>query len=270
MKKQKTGFTLIELLVVIAIIALLLSIVLPGFRRAKFIAKRVVCASQMKQGVTALLCYADPKLPRGAMPKGGANGEEEIKKGLSWSQLDWIHEASWLPVTSYLKDTRAMICPAMVPIYRKKYSEPVGNGDRFEGEPFIVNRDNWTAYKLGYNYHGGHYAQFWPARMNNSPWVSPEKTSDSGVLPLLSCFINKSNSRDKTFIAHAPGGTLEGEVKQLPSEIPGSKGSGGNVGHLDGSVAWKPLEKMEEHLRAKAYGTTLQIEPGSTILTGYW
>ena len=57
--KKRAGFTLIELLVVIAIIALLLSIVLPGLRRAKEYAKRVVCTAGLKQIGTAMQMYSD-------------------------------------------------------------------------------------------------------------------------------------------------------------------------------------------------------------------
>ncbi len=46
--KRSTGFTLIELLVVIAIIALLMAIVMPGLRKAKEAAKRIVCANNLK------------------------------------------------------------------------------------------------------------------------------------------------------------------------------------------------------------------------------
>jgi prepilin-type N-terminal cleavage/methylation domain-containing protein len=47
--RQKKGFTLIELLVVIAIIALLLAILMPSLRKAKKIARTVVCQSNLKQ-----------------------------------------------------------------------------------------------------------------------------------------------------------------------------------------------------------------------------
>lgn len=56
MNKRK-GFTLIELLVVISIIALLLSILMPALSRAKAIAKRVVCQSNIKQMIVAQLTY---------------------------------------------------------------------------------------------------------------------------------------------------------------------------------------------------------------------
>ena len=47
--KRKRAFTLIELLVVIAIIALLLAILMPGLRRAKELAREVVCKSHLQQ-----------------------------------------------------------------------------------------------------------------------------------------------------------------------------------------------------------------------------
>jgi prepilin-type N-terminal cleavage/methylation domain-containing protein/prepilin-type processing-associated H-X9-DG protein len=53
------GFTLVELLVVIAIIALLMGVLLPALNKARKMAKRVTCLSNMKQLVIAWTSYAE-------------------------------------------------------------------------------------------------------------------------------------------------------------------------------------------------------------------
>jgi prepilin-type N-terminal cleavage/methylation domain-containing protein/prepilin-type processing-associated H-X9-DG protein len=56
--RQLKAFTLIELLVVISIIAMLLSILMPGLRKAKDLARRVVCATNMKTLGVGDIMYA--------------------------------------------------------------------------------------------------------------------------------------------------------------------------------------------------------------------
>jgi len=65
MKPLRQGFTLIELLVVIAIIALLVSILMPSLKRAKELARRTVCASNLHTIGISMQFYASdmPELP---------------------------------------------------------------------------------------------------------------------------------------------------------------------------------------------------------------
>lgn len=64
--QQKKGFTLIELLVVIAIIALLLAIIMPSLKKAKEVARDVICRSNLRHWGVIWKVYADEydgKLP---------------------------------------------------------------------------------------------------------------------------------------------------------------------------------------------------------------
>jgi len=58
-RHQKAGFTLIELLVVISIISLLVAMLLPALAGARFRARAIACASNVRQQGIAILGYAN-------------------------------------------------------------------------------------------------------------------------------------------------------------------------------------------------------------------
>jgi prepilin-type N-terminal cleavage/methylation domain-containing protein len=99
-KKNIAGFTLIELLVVIAIIALLLSILLPGLKKAKEYARRVICAGRLSQIGVAMKLYADTYkefLPtnKGIFDDGSVHTEMH---GYVAYRKDWISNGKFIPL----------------------------------------------------------------------------------------------------------------------------------------------------------------------------
>ena len=97
---KKKGFTLIELLVVIAIIGLLLSILLPGLRKAKKQARRVVCQANLRQWGTLFGLYTQ---------------DNDNKFYRAWTSPVRGHE--WVgAMAPYYQDPKMNFCPDAVKI----------------------------------------------------------------------------------------------------------------------------------------------------------
>jgi prepilin-type N-terminal cleavage/methylation domain-containing protein/prepilin-type processing-associated H-X9-DG protein len=118
------AFTLVELLVVIGIIALLVGILLPSLLKAKRAANTVVCASNLKQIMAAILMYADQN--NGYIP-----GSPGTTGGIDFATATTNYSDTYCPDIVQVWDWQSPIAKLM------NYSIPLGPnpGDRISDVP---------------------------------------------------------------------------------------------------------------------------------------
>jgi len=211
MNKQK-GFTIIELLVVISIIALLVSILMPALSRARELARRVVCASNLKQSSLLLFMYSDDHRdyypPHDGPPTYHGWGQKH--PFCAWwlgkyADIDW--ESSFY--TSYLGNPEVLFCPG-------------NNNYQTRLEYFETGQTGVIGYQYYCNFKGN---------FNNSHWIDleekdrmPNRNSDKMDFPMMSDWASEWTS-DGWFWSHTE-----------------KKHEGGNMLRHGGDVQWRNLD----------------------------
>ena len=181
MRKHK-AFTLIELLVVVAIITLLISILLPSLGRARELARRVKCASNLRSIGQAMYIYAndnygqfpateiDPSLAgRNARPGryrsadapdppgGGGQPGDPQKQPIDPDKKDGTPSTTadlWLLVQGALATPGLFVCPST-----SKKADDFAGRDPAELYDFAGTGEGQlgvSAPNLSYGYHFGH------------------------------------------------------------------------------------------------------------------
>lgn len=237
------AFTLIELLVVIAIIAILASLLLPALAGSKERTRRINCMNSQRQMLLTVHLYGDDNDQR--VPSGASN------HGPLDDHLPVISDATSNIFVHYLVNQRMVSCPSFANYFRKDSS--------FELEAYGYG------YVMGYNYHGGHTNTPWHSVTGSSAqWISPQKLTDSSSLVLISEMNDWSSDDRRTFAPHGKNGPIL--TGSDPSNHAGTSpwrgtsaqigAAGGNLGLLDGSVAWRKIGQMRIYSGSQAWGDT--------------
>ena len=230
------AFSLIELLVVIAIIALLLAILLPALAVIKERGRRTVCKSNVHQFIVGIHVYANEN--KDHLPDGlSGMGNDEHTPIIALATRDALIDS--------IGDQRALRCPWLK-------------------EPF-TGTDNWFyndhaeyGYLLGYNYLGGHTQTPWPLLgMANTEWISPQKDTEAGRLPIVTELNTWTTSKNVTFAPHGKRGPIldysnPGTGGGIPAEQVGAEG--GHIGLLDAAVSWKQINDMKIYRGSRMHG----------------
>ena len=226
--ESETAFTLIELLVVIAIIAILAAHLLPSLAAAKKKSRRAACQSNLHQAILAMHMY------------GNDNLEKVIPGRDNQSTPTWhairISSVGFSNLVQYSGNGKILDCPNI----------NFGGQTRFTAA---------YGYLIGYNYLGDAVL---PATGANL-WHSPAKITEAGTNVILAD-ANHWGTDGLKIAPHTKTGaaletisgqqtsftrTLKNGAGQLVCSVKDIGAKGGNVGHLDGSVNWKPIIQMK-------------------------
>lgn len=221
--KRNNSFTLVELLVVIAVIAILAALLLPGLKRSKDQARRVVCMNNMKMLALGVHLY-------------GADNNDNLPNSSSYSgyALYWFKMGPGGEANCY--DDFAALYPRYIDNPQTFYC-PTSPIQKFTA---MWNEYSWYSWSPSHGSWERAISYMYLGNRINSPGPSvtdpqiPRKLTDRGTWPLLAEMLQG----DQNYYCCGNHPTFWNR--------PGTVVQGANLARLDGSVVWHNAKEIDQ------------------------
>jgi prepilin-type N-terminal cleavage/methylation domain-containing protein/prepilin-type processing-associated H-X9-DG protein len=238
--RVRRAFTLVELLVVVGVIAILIALLMPALARARESARRVQCASNLRQVAAGTVILAHNN--KGRFRLADRNLREADADSASYQNgrhaylLGAGDHVDWLPVHLIRRYEREAGADLM------KFTCP----NRAEDFVWQTGQQSW---RTGYYLLAGRWERKY-VLVDGRRLRSPMKPSESAKLILATELVEQGTIHGtvrelrQSSGPHGPRGLVAGTPDFTPADL-GSQG--GNVAYLDGSVHFVHQPALKRH-----------------------